>query len=158
VFEYKREILTCELAEEFEPLARKHFNEVRHDWGGSFDYDPNRNTFLGMEQRNKLRFYTCRKDGELIGYACYLLLHSIQSKTQLQGYCEMIFIKKEERGAGLEFIFWCDAQIEKEVDIIIYAVKPFADYSRILKHLGHELLETSYARRTSGIQSRRTNK
>lgn len=148
MFSYQREVLGWDNCDELESITVDHFKEAKHDWNGHFHHDPDRERYKQLEDMGKLRYFTCRKDGQLIGYALFFISRSIQCKAQVQAVCHMVFIKKEHRGEGLPFIQWCERQLESHVDLIIYTVKPFHDYSPMLKMLGHELLETYYARRT----------
>lgn len=147
MIKYRLEFMTWELYQEFDALARIHYEEMGHDYNGQFEYDPDCEEFLRLERSNQLRFYTVRDDGVLAGYACFAFLQSLQCKRQVQAVCQMIYISKTKRGIGISFILWVEQQLEQEqVDVIYYQVKPHADFSPLLKELKYDLIETVYGR------------
>ena len=133
-------------------MAKENFAEVKHDFDGEYEFEPDKDSYLLYEQDNMLRFYTMRTDDyKAIGYSMFLLIDSLHIKNQKQGVCQVIFIDKDYRYNAVHFISWIERQLEKEVDMIFFQVKPFLDYSKILKHFGYEHIETTYGRKVKCI-------
>ena len=58
---------------EVSPLFVKHWNELgRHK--DQRPLDINRAFYLAADAADKMRWYTLRRGGELLGYACYVLM------------------------------------------------------------------------------------
>lgn len=131
---------------EIEPLARDHYNEIAVHMGEP--YDPDWNAYRLMEQAGYLRVYTARDDGRLVGYAVFFLRPHQHSKASMQAFSDLLYIARESRGHGHDFIRWCDLQLKADGARVVYqSVTPYCDFSKTLERLGYEDLGRTFGRR-----------
>ena len=100
----------------------------------------------------RLRVFTAREGTQLVGYAVYLLAHAPHYRSSLQASHDLLYLKPESRGSGLEFILWCAEQLKREgVQVVQEHVKPgYEKLAEALVARGYEKLETVYVRRLDG--------
>lgn len=138
--------------ETFEDLYRDghqlmfdHFKEV-------FPFNDEMNIdleyFMAAQEFGMLNVYIARDEGQLIGYALFIVKPGAHTLDVKHAYQDSIFIKKDRRGFGTEFIKWCDDQLKEEgVKVVFHYVKVDHDWSKILNRLGYVKTDTLYAKR-----------
>ncbi len=145
-FKYQREKCTKELFDEVYPLLEKHYEEITHY--KDIPLDPNVQAYLKLEEIGTLRVYTVREEGEIVGYASFLVSRNIHYKTCLQALQDIIYIDPSKRGFGAKFIIWCDMQLKKEgVQIVYHHIKKKHNFGPLLERMGYELIDLIYGRR-----------
>lgn len=105
--------------------------------------------YLMLEKTGMLRVFTARDDGELIGYAVFLVQPQIHHLGVNAAHNLAVYLKPSYRGGTLGFrlLSECDRMLSDEAPIeILWGVTPFRDYSRALKRLGYSEQETIYTR------------
>lgn len=130
------------------PILRDHFSEVGHYQ--DIRLEPNISEYYSLEKSGNLKLYIARDDfdKELIGYAIFIIRPHLHYKSCLTAGQDIIYIKKERRGFGEEFINWCDMQLKKlGVQVVYHHVKVRHDFSPALKRLGYEGIEKIWGRR-----------
>ena len=144
---YQREQLTEALISEVTPLISKHYKEIAHYQ--DIPLNPNWDQYLAIQENNASRLYTARDDnGVIIGYACFFVRHNPHYSTSLQAVNDVIFIDKERRGFGREFIAWCDEQLRADgVQVVYHHIKFAHDWSPILRRMGYEEQDKIMSRR-----------
>lgn len=134
-------------------LREEHWPELGHYKDIPIDMDWNR--YFAIQDMGKLRCYIIKaptneefKTFELIGYAFYVVdnhLHYQQTKVATQ---DILYIRKQHRGFGRDFINWCDMQLKAEnVVTVLHHIKPYFDWSDMIKKLGYEPAELIFSRR-----------
>ena len=83
------------LADGLHYLTVKHWAEVET---GAFD--PDWDAVREAENSERMRWFTVRIDGELIGYASVLMVKSLQQKGKEYAVIEDLFVDKEHRKTG----------------------------------------------------------
>ena len=92
-----------------------------------------------------LKVFTVRDDGELIGYCTFIIQKHLQHKEHKQASQDVLFIQKDKRGYGTEFMKWCDSQLkESGISFVFRSVTQIKDWSLILKRLNYKQMETIY--------------
>ncbi len=130
------------------PLLLAHWGEVAHY--PDIPLDPDDAAYFELEDAGFLRVFTVRREGELIGYAVFLVGPNPHYRTSLQAKQDILFLLPVYRGSriGYKFIKYCDDQLRDEsVQVVYHHVKPKVDFGPLLKHIGYEFTETIYGRR-----------
>jgi hypothetical protein len=147
---YQREELTETLCKEISPLLVQHYQEIA--WNGCPPLNPNFEEYIKADNAGFVRCYTARMsdDKRLIGYNVLWLKRHSHYQFSLQAVQDVIFMEPSQRGSGFEFMKYCDEELRKEgVQIVYRQVTEKKDYSRSLKVLSYEKIETVFARRFS---------
>jgi len=129
------------------PLFKNHHKEVG-DYFPDIYFNPDVESYIKLDEADKLRVYTVRKSDKLIGYAIHHIFNHLHFSNSKQAVQDAIFIAKEHRGFGKEFINWIDEQLKSEgVDAVYHYVSVNHDYSNTLCSLGYKKVESTYLRR-----------
>jgi len=126
-----------DIYDEMLPIFIAHYHEIAHY--KDIKLEPNVAEYFKMEDAGFLKAYTAREDGELIGYAVYLVRHNLHYKSSLQAQQDIIYISKEKRGFGKDFIKFCDDELRKMgVQVVRQHIKFAHDWSKVLERMGYE--------------------
>lgn len=145
---YARESLEAVRASNLDELLRRHWHEIAHfpDIPLSVDWE----AYEGVEATGKLRAYTARADGELVGYAAYFVNRNPHYKSSLQAFQDVLYVAPEHRKGriGYKLIAFADAQLAAEgVQVTYQHSKVVHDIGAILERQGYELVDAVYAKR-----------
>lgn len=130
------------------PLFKDHHKEVG-DYLPNLDFDPDVKSYIKLDDAGLIRCFTIRESSKdsVIGYCILHIfnhLHFCNSKQALQ---DAIYIAKDHRGLGKEFIDWIDDELKSEgIDAVYHNVSINHDYSKTLCSLGYKKVETTYLR------------
>lgn len=142
---FQRE-LAQDVYEEMLPLFELHWQEVAHY--KDIELNPDKEKYFKLEEMNALRVYTIRENDALIGYGVYFMKENPHYKQSKQAVEDIIFIRKDKRGQGREFISWCDNQLKSEgVQVVYHHVKAAHNWGKILERQGYELIDLIYGKR-----------
>ena len=136
------------VVEDNQHLIAEHWNEVASKDGGrqlNVDWD----TFNLYEKTNHLVTIVARDDGEVVGYAVFIIMKQLHAMDYLMAHNDALFLKKEHRKgrAGIMLIKESNKILGELFPGILVAwhVKPHMDFSPILIKLGYSKLDTIYA-------------
>lgn len=131
---------------EMKPLTELHYQEIAHY--KDIPLEPDIETYKTIEEQGCLRLYTARDEGELIGYSIYFLKNNPHYKSSLQASQDILFIRKDKRGQGREFLMWCDEQLKADgVDVVYHHVKAAHNFGPLLERQGYKLIDLIYGKR-----------
>ena len=144
---FQREVANESLFNDMAPLWVEHWSELINDPGDPLK--PNLDQYLALEAAGMLRAFTARDDdGELIGYAVYFVTRSGHSMELLRAVSDVVFILRERRGFGGEFLKWTEGELAHEgVGVIGQHVRATHNFGPMLERMGYELVELIYQRR-----------
>jgi len=132
--------------DEIMPLLEKHWREIAHYQ--DIELNPDLENYIRVEEAGALRVYTYRVHNTLVGYAVFFVRHNMHYKGSLQAVQDVLFIKKECRGNGREFVKWCDEQLKLEgVQVVYHHVKSAHNWGKMLEAMDYELVDLIYAKR-----------
>lgn len=136
----------ADILEEMKPLNLAHWDEVA--MYKEVPLDPGYDAFLNLENSGHLQTFCARINGELVGYAVFVLNHHLHYRNTLMAVQDIVFIKKECRGEGAKFINWCDGQLkENGVNVVTHHVKAKHNWGKMLERNGYELMDLIYSKR-----------
>ena len=134
---------------ELAPIYAKHWEELAYF--KEFELAPDKARYELMENMDKLRCYTVRKEGELIGYGVFVIDLGLHYATTRQSNQDVIFLLPEYRHGrvGLQFLKYIMAQlIEEGVQVDYQHVKNgHPQLGRLLEYLGYEVVDVIYGKR-----------
>lgn len=133
-----------------EDLLRTHWHEVAHF--PDIPLEPDWDAYAAVESAGLFRMFTVRMDGELVGYAAYVLKHNPHYRSSLQATQDVLFLAPEHRGAriGAHLILFADTYFKGLGVQVVYQhtkVKRELDMGPLLKRLGYELIDSLWAKR-----------
>lgn len=135
--------------DEIQPLLKMHFAEIAHF--PDIPLAPNTLMYRVLEDKGALRIFTARNSGKLIGYAIFLVNHSMHYSGSLQAHQDILFVDPAYRGStvGYRLIRHCDAALSSEgVQIVFHHVKrAHPRLARLVCKLGYDLMDLTYVKR-----------
>ena len=133
--------------EEFHTLIRSHYKEISAYQ--DIELKPDWDKYLQMEREQKLTCFVARKGGDkVIGYAIFFVQFNMHYRESLQAVQDIIYIDKEERGFGSDFIQWMDKELKSDgVQVVYHHVKCKHDWGKALESLGYNHIEKMYGKR-----------
>lgn len=147
VITYQRERVPA-IKVEAEPLLLAHWAEVSPF--GDIHPDVDWSIYEMTDDLGFYRCYTARSEGELVGYAGFIVRRHPHYGTSLQATHDVLYLHPSARHglAGLEFIRWCDEQLRAEgVQLVYQMVKLAHNHGLLLERLGYEPVEQTYVKR-----------
>ena len=131
-----------------EQLLERHYHEIAHFKDIALDIDwP---MYEKADELGKLRCFSARIDGELVGYVGHIVNLAPHYKGSLQAVQDVIFMAPERRGlfAGSRLIAYSDQCLAAEgVQVVYHHTKAAFPMDSILKRNGYELVDTLWAKR-----------
>lgn len=129
------------------PLFQMHFSEISANQ--DIPLEPDMDAYRQIAANGALRVFTIREDGKnIIGYAVFFVKSNAHYKSSIQAVQDILFIRKDKRGFGREFVNWCDKQLKDEgVQVVYHHVKLAHNWGHMLEELDYKPVETIYARR-----------
>lgn len=135
---------------ELDPLLVEHWREVAHYQDITLDVD--RERYESLEESGKLRCFTARVEGKLVGYLVYFVNTNAHYQGSLQAVQDVFFVDPEHRGSrlGAELLVASHWHLMSEgVQVVMQhvKVKQSLDFGPMLKTLGYEHVEAIYCKR-----------
>lgn len=128
------------------PLFKKHWLDF-----GYFkdpEFNPDKDRYIKIEQAGSYSFFTARKNSDLVGYNGFVKSRSLHNPKSLHAIQDVIYIDKNHRGFGYEFMKFCDSSLKLEaVNVIYQATKVKRSFGKILERQGYELIDHVYGRK-----------
>lgn len=127
-------------------LFQKHYDEVvKHK---DIPLQVHDEAYLQLDKHNNYKVYTARKDGVLIGYNNYFISINLHYDDCMQAVQDVIFIDKEHRGFGKEFVKYSEAQLKTHgVKLIHSFLKIESKASNLYLDLDYKLSEFVFTKR-----------
>jgi hypothetical protein len=134
-------------ADEAMKLFKDHYDEIA-ERTDVIELDPNMEQYDVLFKKDMLEIHTIRDDGKLIGYSLWFITNHIHYKKSLTASSDVLYISPNYRKGmlGYKFIKWTTEEIKKRnPQRIIFHVKPFLDYGRLLERIGGNFFEKIYS-------------
>jgi GNAT superfamily N-acetyltransferase len=133
--------------EELKSILPEHYEElcVTKDFPLMPDYEAyGRLVVAGM-----LKCITCRMDGELIGYAIFIVQPHLHYKSCKTAFEDIYFLKKEYRKGriGVELFKHAEKILKQDgVKRLIVHTKIHMDKSRLFEYLGYKMTDKLFTK------------
>jgi len=145
VIKYQQEFL-CLAEQEVTPLAELEWEESGHPTETLvIDWD----SYFALEEVGRLKFFTARKDGLLIGYFVVIITSPLTTKGELVGSYDAVYVHKDYRKSTVArrlFKFVEDCMKEDGIYRLIASSSSKNPIGRFLNRLGYKEIETKYER------------
>ena len=133
---------------DLERLLHEHWAEIEHFKDIPLDVDWA--AYRAIEAAGKLRIYSARRDGRLIGYTAYFVGHPPRYRNSLQAAHDVLFIERPERRAkiGHGLIRYSEQLLAQEGVQVIYQSSNVAHpWDALLTRLGYEPVDNLWGKR-----------
>lgn len=125
-------------------LAENHAETGAYNLPFNPDYD----RYLMLDADGSLAFFTARRDGKIVGFACFFLDTEIQQKEIRSATQSFVYVDKKHRGMGYPFMKFCDDILKKQgINSVWRQSTAKLDISKIYERMGYTFVEASYLRR-----------
>lgn len=135
-----------------EQLLEKHWQEVA--FFEDIPLDPDWEAYQAAESIGRLRIFTVRVRGELVGYAAFLINRNPHYKGSWQAAQDVLFVTPEHRNGriGAHLLLFAERHLRTEtpaVQVIYQHSKASEDLDigPLLERVGYELVDTIWAKR-----------
>lgn len=130
---------------ELKPLLEENFNESGQ-WFQDIVFDPDYDSYLEMEKIGRLKVFSLRYGGKLVGYSAYFLLPHRHSKRAKLAVNDMIYVVPEYRNGPI--IRKCLSVVEKVMEhlgasVLCYSVPVGKSFKELLNRMGYVDVETT---------------
>lgn len=128
---------------DLQPLLRDHYAELTLN-KDKVRLDPDWAQYDALEAADKLRIYTARDLGELVGYAFFFVTPHIHYRKLTVATNDVLFLKSEYRKGmtGIRFLKYCEQELFKCADKVTWHVKAAVDFGPILQRMGYSHEDT----------------
>ena len=132
---YQKEKLE-DIYDEALPIFFQHWREISQY--PDIKLEPDIASYYKKEDLGICHIWTAREDAELVGYAIFMVSFNPHYKSSKQAYQDILYISKERRGFGKDFIRFCDDELKKMgVQVVRHHVKFAHDWSILLEKMGY---------------------
>jgi GNAT superfamily N-acetyltransferase len=141
-YEYQEERYQ-DVIEEMKPLLEEHYQEVAM-YQEVVNFNPNYELYETMADQGIVDFFTCRKDGELIGYCVTFLQMNPHYQDHIYAVNDVIYVAPEHRHTEVapEMITRLeDRMIEKGVSVMSFHMKIFKPFESLMDALAFDKAE-----------------
>lgn len=146
------EMFSLELVAEAAPLLEQHYQEIA--WcREKIPLDPDYSRYAAGQHSGAIRVFTARQDGELIGYAVYIVGPHLHYKQTMWAMNDVLFVAEGRRGyrAGSKLIRFAEEAMRLSgVQVIGLHIKDANNWGPLAKFLGYERVETNWLRWIGG--------
>ena len=140
---YQQEFLSV-AEDEITPLAELEWEESGHPTETLvIDWD----TYFALEEVGRLKFFTARKEGLLIGYFVVLITSPLTTKGSLIGVYDAVYVHKDYRKSTVArrmFKFVEGCMKEDGVYRVLASSSSKNPIGKFLDRLGYSEIETKY--------------
>jgi len=145
MIKYQQEFLSY-AEQEVTPLAELEWEESGHPTETLvIDWD----SYFALEESGRLKFFTVRKDGLLIGYFVVIITSPLTAKGELVGSYDAVYVHKDYRKSTVArrlFKFVEGCMKEDGIYRLIASSSSKKPIGKFLSRLGYKEVETKYER------------
>ena len=142
--------MAADVERDIVPLMHAHDKDVSHGDFAEWPLDVDVEIYKNLEKLNRLRVFTARDAGELVGYCTIFIVRSHQRRSLITGMEDALYLKPEYRKAGnaMKLIDYVNGQLKGECAWVMYhAPAAFPRLGTILSRTGYTKYSETYARR-----------
>ena len=137
------------VVEQNQHLIKDHWEEVAGSDNSGRELDVDWELFRTFEKHNRLVTIVARDNGEMAGYAVFIIQNHFHAKKTICAHNDAIFLRKESRKGRAGFLLIKESKniLEKLYPkvLILWHVKPHVDFGNFLLKIGYKKHETIYS-------------
>jgi GNAT superfamily N-acetyltransferase len=146
--EYKQEFLiTCQ--KDIEPLLISHWRELAL-YTDEIKLEPDFDRYKELEDLGKLKIFTLRDDGTLVGYLVVFEDNHLHYASTRWASSDVLYLKKEYRKMtfGAELISFAEQCLREDgVDVFMVGMKVHKPFDKLMTNLGYNPVERTYGKK-----------
>lgn len=135
---------------EFDKLLKVHMDEININRRYGFEFKPNYNQYIKMQELGLCFVLTCRRDKELIGYIVFFIYPHIRFQNCVTAKEDLYYIKPEDRHGRNGYKLFTESEKllkQRGVNQIILSTKVYQDHSKLFEHFGYEFYEKHFTKK-----------
>jgi GNAT superfamily N-acetyltransferase len=144
---YQQEFLV-QVQVEAEYLLCLHWEEIALN-KDVIKLDPDWDAYASLEIDGKLKIFTARDNGKLVGYFVVIVGYNLHYKQHLFAANDIIYLHKDYRKgfAGINLIKFAESALKDDgVSVLAINTKVHQPFDPVLKRLGFSLAERVYSK------------
>lgn len=149
--DYKQEFV-WQVADEIKPLLDMHWRDIATN-KDVIKLNPDWEAYHSLEGQGKLKVFTARDAGTLVGYFVVLVGHNIHYKDHLFAANDIIYLHKDHRKgfAGIRLINFAEKCLTADgVSTLTINTKVHQPFDAILERMKYKLVERVYSKYLQG--------
>lgn len=131
-----------------EELLELHWEELANN-RDKIKLNPDKERYYVMEDLGKLKVFTVRDSGDLVGYFLVVVDTGLHYKDHLFATNDVIFLHKSHRGSsvGKKLIEFAQDCLEEDgVSVLTINTKVHQPFDGLMEHMGFNLSERVYSK------------
>lgn len=144
---YQQEFLsTCRRSAE--DLIKEHWQEIAVN-KDKIKLNPDWDAYEELEAAGKLKIFTARDNGKLVGYFVVFINRHIHYKDHIYACNDILFLKEEYRKGmtGVKLIKFAEKYLKDDgVSVFVVNTKVHKPFDPIMDRLGFNLVERVYSK------------
>lgn len=144
---YQQEFL-AQVEDEIKPLLDEHWSEIALN-KDKIKLNPDWDAYHVFEVEGKLKIFTARSDGSLIGYFVVIVSHNIHYKDHLFACNDIIYLREEYRRGftAVKMIKFAEKCLKDDgVSVLIINTKTHRPFDKLLSMLKFNQIERVYSK------------
>lgn len=148
---YQQEFLAT-VKTECQYLIKLHWSEVALNQD-KIKLNPDWDAYHSLEEQGKLKIFTARDSGRLVGYFVVILGNNIHYMDHLFASNDIIYLHKDYRKgfAGIHLIKFAENYLQDDgVSVLTINTKVHQPFDKVLDRIGFNLIERVYSKYLGG--------
>ena len=144
---YQQEFLST-VVEDIKPLLKEHWEEIALN-REKIKLNPDWDTYEDLEHQGKLKVFTARQDGSLVGYFVVIVSHHIHYKDHLFASNDIIYLSPEHRKGftGVKLIKFAEKHLKNDgVSVMVINSKDHKPFHSLMEFLKFKPVERLYSK------------
>lgn len=144
---YQQEFLAT-VQQDIKPLLEKHWSEIALNQD-KIKLNPDWGAYNQLEQAGKLKIFTARDDGKLVGYFVVIVDRHIHYKDHLFANNDILFVDKEYRKGftGIKLVKFAEKCLKEDgVSVLTINTKVHQPFDKMLTFLKFNKIERIYSK------------
>jgi GNAT superfamily N-acetyltransferase len=144
---YQQEFLAT-VEKDIRPLLERHWNDIAVN-KDKIKLNPDWDAYHSLEQDGKLKIFTAREQGELVGYFVVIVHRNLHYKDHLFASNDVIFLHPDHRKGrtGIKLVQFSEKCLKEDgVSVLAINTKVHKPFDKLMQFLGFSLVERIYSK------------
>lgn len=144
---YQQEFLAT-VEKDIRPLLERHWKDIAVNQD-KIKLNPDWDAYHSLEQDGKLKIFTAREQGELVGYFVVIVHRNLHYKDHLFASNDVIFLHPDHRKGrtGIKLIQFSEKCLREDgVSVLAINTKVHKPFDKLMQFLGFSLVERIYSK------------
>ena len=144
---YQQEFLTS-VVDDIKPLIKSHWDEIALNQD-RIKLNPDWEAYQNFENQNRLRIFTARDEGELVGYFVVIIGVNIHYKDHLFASNDIIYLSPNHRKGftGIRLIKFAEKCLREDgISVLTINTKVHQPFDKLMDFLKFNKVERVYSK------------